>query len=365
MEKEDYIWLERNTEIANVCRNLEECAATDTSFKIYRDNHLDRLRRIFHDYPQSLYRDKRDNLLCLTVKGYSLNDLFNAACENGAELILDTTNETVRYICADKKKFQRIFRRSPAKLLENLPNRRKLNILFAFSSGFFIDDAQDKRLKKTIAKHSDKFLALLKLKIPEKFLTAEAKKIDLITGEIVRIPDIHSKIRMFPKLPFAEQKKLINTVCRLTAKANNIKAPHVFYLSEEQLNKDNEFNCFLNTDALTSDRDILFSKDRFNATSGIETLSTAFHETCHIAQMYADYKDFPEMEEILGAKLLYLSSYKETYLSSPPEMLAYPLEKAFIQRLEDSLNIKNKQSFYESEYAITCNYLQKSLRRTY
>lgn len=365
MEKEDYIWLERNTEIANTCKSAEECAVKDVKFKVYRENHLKRLRQIFKDYSLKMRRDKKDNLPVLTVKGYTLDNFYDAALKNNAVLVLDITAKKVHYISADGGKNRRIFRKSPAKLLANLTNRKKLNILSAFSTSFFTTEEQDKRLTKTIAGNADKFNALLQLKFPKEFVRREEEKVAEIVEEIAQIPNIRRKLSGFCRLPFAKQQELMDTVCRLTAEKNGIPAPNTTYISQEEMAEQDSFAKWLDTDAFTSERDIFFNKDRFSVTSGIESLSMAFHETSHIAQMYADYEQFPEMEEILGAKLIYLSSYAETYLSSPQEMLTYPLEKEFIQQMEKRLQIKNRQSFYESEYAETAFSLQKALRRAY
>lgn len=365
MKKEDYIWLERNTEIVCTCKSLEECAVKDVKFKVYRENHLKHLRQIFKDCPLKMRRDRKDGLPCLTVKGFTVDNFYDIALENNAALVLDTTAKKVHYISADKDKNRRIFRKSSAKLLANLPNRKKLNILYAFSTSFFTTEEQDNRLTKTITRNADKFNALLQLKFPKDFVRDEIKKIDEIVEEIAGIPQIKRKLSGFCRLSFPEQKKLMDTVCRLTAEKNGIPEPKTTYLTQKEMAEQDSFAKWLDTDAFTSERDIFFNKERFSVTSGIESLSMAFHETCHIAQMYADYKQFPEMEEILGAKLLYLSSYEETYLSSPQEMLAYQLEKEFIQQMEKQLKMKNRQNFYESEYAETAVFLHKALRRAY
>ena len=46
MNKADYIWLTRNTQIDNVCANVDDCDKQDLILKLYRKHHLDYLKQI-------------------------------------------------------------------------------------------------------------------------------------------------------------------------------------------------------------------------------------------------------------------------------------------------------------------------------
>ena len=71
------------------------------------------------------------------------------------------------------------------------------------------------------------------------------------------------------------------------------------------------------------------------------------------------------MEELFSHRLNYLQNHSEIYLSIPMEIVTYNLEKRFQQQLAEKLHLKTNETYYNTEYEITQEYLAKALRRSY
>lgn len=362
INKEEYKWLERHTDILNRVSNLEDSAYTDIKFKIYRPAHVQKVKDMFKDYKCASGQNKND--MWVKVKGLTITEFNNNICYFNADLIYDMAENDINYILADQKFNRKIVRRATPKLLANLSNRKKLDILFSFAQNPFPNE--EKRLKQFdfIEQNSDKFVALLQLKIPAGFMRKETEKVEKITAKIAALPNIRTKMNNFQLLPKSEQQALICETARLTAEINGVKPPKVHFITNKQANSDPDAN-WIQTDAFAEFHDIYINKDLVKSYSGIEALTLAFHETTHIAQSNTDYKDFPEMEEMFSHRLNYLQNHVDTYSAVPMKMVTYNLEQEFCNQLEQRLNLKMRDYIYHEEYGIARQYIQKALRRAY
>lgn len=365
ISKADYIWLERHTDILNIVPNLDDYATENVKFKVYRPAHLQKIKEIFKNH--TCVSGKNKEYAWIKVKGLTLDKLDDMAQNYFGSLIYDTLEHGIYYIPTNKKRNQKILRRATPNLLANLSNRKKLDILFSYAQTIFVSEEQRQRQNNFILQNSDKFQALLNLKIPTEFMNKEYEKVRQIVEKIAAIPDIKSKLSRFNTLPEKEQHRLIEQTCRITAEVNGIEPPKIHYLSQKQINNDPQIADWVETDAFADDKDIYINKQFLKKYNGIECLNLAFHETTHIAQSGANYQNFPEMEEIFSHHLFYLQNCADTYLSIPMETITYSLEKEFCNRLAEKVQMQTqtKTSSYETEYNIAWQNLSKSLRRAY
>lgn len=364
ISKTDYIWLERHTDILNIVPNLDDYAIKDVKFKVYRPAHLQKIKEIFKNY--TCISGKNKNNTWIKVKGFTLDNLNNTAQNYFGYLIYDSIEHGVYYIPTNKKRNQKILRRATPDLLANLSNRKKLDILFSYAQTMFVSEEQQQRRNNFIFRNSDKFQALLNLKIPTEFMNEEYKKVRQIVEKIAAIPDIKSKLSRFNTLPEKEQHRLIEQTCRITAEVNGIEPPKIHYLSQKQINDEKQAD-WIETDAFAEEKDISINKNFLKKYNGTQCLSLAFHETTHLAQSGSNYTDFPEMEEIFSHHLFHLQNYTDLYISIPSETITYCLEKEFCEKLVEKTNMKiqKESSSYETEYSMARQYLNKYLRRAY
>lgn len=362
ISKEEYKWLERHTDILNKVPNLDDYAYTDVKFKVYRPAHVQKIKDIFKDYKCVSGQNKND--IWVKIKGFTLDDFNDTAYNFNANLIYNTAENDINYILTDQKLNHKIVRRATPKLLSNLSNRKKLDIFFSFAQNLFPNKEKRLRQFEFIEQHSNKFFALLQLKIPADFMREEYNKVRKITAKIRTLPDIKNKLNHFQLLPKSEQQALICEVSRITAEINGVEPPKVHFISNKQANNDPDAD-WIQTDAFAEFDDIYINRDIVKSYSGIEVLTLAFHETTHIAQSHLDYKNFPEMEEMFSHRLNYLQNHSDTYSATPTEMVTYNLEQEFCQQLENHLNLKINDYAYHEEYDIAQQYIQKALRRAY
>lgn len=363
ISKADYIWLERHTDILNKVQDIDSLAKQFVKFKIYRPSHLHKIQNIFKDYTCISGKNNKDSWV--KIKGLTLEDFDAIASDNGGQLLGDSKNKDIYYIPADYEMYHKIIRRSSAKLLANLSNRKKLNILFALAQNITVNNRLRGNSRDFIEQNSDKVTALLQLKIPDDFMRKEYEKVQIITSKIVSLPDIQAKLNKFQLLSKEEQQSLIKEVSSITAEVNNVEPPKVHFITSKQADRDSNIADWVQTDAFADYQDIYINKDLLKSYSGLEALTLGFHETTHVAQSGSDYKDFPEMEDIFSQRLNYLQNYAETYASLPLEMITYNLEQEFCEQLNKKLNLKNKDYAYITEYSYAQTYMQKSLRRAY
>lgn len=364
MDKKDYIWLERHTEINNICTDIADCAFTDLAIKIHRPHHLKRLRQIFSEYPQELFRDN-DELLYIRVKGLKIEDFYNIALSHNAEIIFNDTDNKIYYIPADRKKYLRIFRRSSAKMLSNLSNRKKLDILFALHQEVYPNNATADQNLAFLDQNSDKLLALLQMKLPRKFLEDEKRKTRLVAAEIAKIPHIAEKINGFRRLKSAEQQNLLTEISYITADINNIPKPEILFLTTKQMNESAPDTDWIDTNAYTSGHTIYIDKQKTKQENGIYSVLSPFHETLHVAQAYGDYSAYPDVEDMFSAKLMYIEGMPETYSFAPPELVTYTLEHYLQEELINRLPLRTPENMETPEYDIARQYVQKALQRSY
>ncbi len=363
ISKADYIWLERHTDILNKVQDIDSLAKQFVKFKIYRPGHLQKIQDIFKDYTCISGKNNKD--AWVKIKGLTLENFDAIAADNGGQLIGDSKNKDIYYIPADYEMYHKIIRRSSAKLLANLSNRKKLNILFALAQNLSIHNRLRGNNHDFIEQNSDKVTALLQLKIPDDFMRKEYKKVQAITSKIASLPNIRAKLNKFQLLSKKEQQSLIKEVSRITAEVNKVEPPKVHFITNKQSARDSHIADWVQTDAFADYQDIYINKDLLKSYSGLEALTMGFHETTHVAQSGSDYKDFLEMEDIFSPRLNYLQNYAETYASLPLEMITYNLEQEFCEQLNKKLNLKIKDYAYMTEYSYARMYMQKSLRRAY
>lgn len=361
ISKEEYKWLEHHTDILNNVPDLNDYAQQNIKFKVYRPNHIQRIKDIFKEYQCVSGRNKND--IWIKIKGLTIDDFNDIACSYSGDLIYDMQCHDINYIPMDKKYNYKIIRRSPANLLSNLNNRKKLDILFSFAQSIFISEEKRQKHLNFIEQNSAKFLALLQLKIPTDFMREEYKKVQKITEQISSLPNIKNKLKNFTLLPQTQQFNLVKEVSRITAEVNGVTPPKVHFITSKQANNDSKVAEWVQTDAYADFQDIYINKDLLKSYSGIEALSLAFHETTHIAQSNLDYPEFPEMEDMFSHRLGYLQNHADTYTAIPVEMVTYNLEQEFCEQLDSKLNMKMHDYEYETEYNNAQRYMIKALRR--
>ena len=359
----DYKWLERHTDILNIVPNIDDYARESVKFKVYRPNHIQKIKDIFKNYKCDSGQNKKD--LWVKVNGFTLDNLNEAALQYFGDMIYDCREYGIYFMPENRRRNKRILRKSSPKLLANLSNRKKLDILFSYAQTLFPTQKIREQQYDFIEENSEKFQALLQLKIPSSFMENEYQKVQQIVAQIASMPNIKEKLENFSTLNEKDKRYILNETSRITAEVNKVKPPKVYYLSQKQINKDEQIAQWVQTDAYSDYCNIYLNKDFFPKYTGLECLTLAFHETTHIAQTNADYPDFPEMEELFSHRLNYLQNHSEIYLSIPMEIVTYNLEKRFQQQLAEKLHLKTNETYYNTEYEITQEYLAKALRRSY
>ncbi len=362
ISKEEYKWLEHHTDILNNVPDINDYAQQNIKFKVYRPGHVQKIKNIFKEYQCISGQNKND--IWVKVKGLTIDDFNDIAGRCSADLIYDMSAHDINYIPMNKKHNYKIIRRSTAKLLSNLNNRKKLDILFSFAQGIFTSDKKYKRQFDFIEQNSNKFIALLQLKINKDFMRQEYKKVNKITEQITALPNIRKKLENFALLPKTEQFSLLKETSRITAEVNGVTPPNIHFITNKQAHKDSKIAEWVQTDAYAGFHDIYINKDLLKSYSGIEALSLAFHETTHIAQSNSDYSEFPEIEEMFSHRLDYLQNHADTYTAIPMEMVTYNLEQEFCEQLDSKLNMKMHDYEYETEYNNAQQYMIKALRRS-
>lgn len=363
ISKEEYKWLERHTDILNIVPNIDDYAHEFVKFKVYRPSHIQKIKEIFKNYKCTSGQNKKD--IWIKINGFTLNSLNETAYHYFGDMIYDCSDHGIYFMPTNKRRNQRILRKASPRLLENLSNRKKLDILFSYAQTIFPTEQQRLHQNEFIDQNSEKFQALLQLKISSRFMENEYQKVRQIVSKIASLPDIKNKLENFHSLPEKEQRFILNETSRITAEVNNVKPPKIHYLSQKQINNDEQVAEWTQADAYADYKDIYLNKDFFKKYNGIECLNLAFHETTHIAQSNVNYPEFPEMEELFSHRLDYLQNHAETYLSIPTELVTYNLEQYFRNKVSEKLNILSKEAFYASEYTITQQYMKRALHRAY
>ena len=363
IKEADYKWLERHTDILNIVPNLDDYASESVKFKVFRPNHINKIKEIFKNYKCTCGQNKKD--IWIKINGFTLDNLNDTAFQYFGDMIYDSYEHGIYFMPENRRRNKRILRKSSPKLLANLSNRKKLDIVFSYAQTLFPTEKIRQNQYNFIEENSEKFKAVLQLKIPSRFMEAEYQKLQQIVAKVASIPNIKEKLENFSSLSEKDRRYILNETSRITAEVNGINPPKVYYLSQKQVNNDQQISQWVQTDAFSDYQDIYLNKDFFPKYTGIECLTLAFHETTHIAQTNADYPDFPEMEELFSHRLNYLQDHSETYLSIPMEVVTYNLEKRFQKQLADKLQLKTNETYYNTEYAIAQKHLEKSLRRSY
>ncbi len=363
INKADYMWLERHTDILNIVPNIDDYAYEFAKFKVYRPSHVQKIKEIFKKYKCVSGQNKKD--IWIKIKGFTLDKLNETAYQYFGDMIYDCCDHGIYFMPANKRRNQRILRKASPRLLENLSNRKKLDILFSYAQTIFPTEQQRLHQNDFIEKNGEKFKALLQLKIPSRFMESEYQKVQQIVSKIALLPDIKNKLENFQSLSESEQRFILSETSRITAEVNGVKPPKIHYLSQKQINNDEQVAEWTQADAYADYQDIYLNKDFLKTYNGVECLTLAFHETTHIAQSNINYPEFPEMEEMFSHRLDYLQNHAETYLSIPMELVTYNLEKDFRNKISEKLKVKSKETFYDSEYNITQQYMKRALRRAY
>ncbi len=362
LNKKEYKWLERHTEIANHCESTEDYACDNIVFGFYRPHHLNVLKKIFANYQHTVSKNDEYNLF--EVKNFSIDDFNDVALKHNADLIYNQSTKTIHYLMNNHNKRKEI-RCSNSQTLSKLSNSQKLDILFSFGQNLFPNDFLRQKQDEFIEKNSDKFLALLQLHISPEFMKAEKEKVKRVVYRVSQLPDIKNKLNNFHMLGENKQINLLQQIAQITSDVNGIEAPHIYFMNDEQLAKEKLEMDWIETEAYADDKDIYLIKDSLKTLRGVDCVSTVFHETLHIAQSNADYADFPEMEEMFSPRLNYLQEHSETYLFTPQELVTYSLEKEFYNELIEKTNAQSNVGThpYVSEYSVAVQYMQRSLTR--
>lgn len=365
MQKRDFIWLTRNTDIDNECNSMEECDSTAVIFKIFRPHNLVRIKEIFSDHKIQRYKDQND-FHYVEIKDYSLDAFAADAQKFNADIMYNAPNGKLYYVPVDATAYLRNFRRSSPAMLNNLSTRKKLNMLLALNQDCYISQKVQENRDEFLEYNSDKLNALLNLQIPSVFWDDEKRKIRLITAEIAKIPNIKPALENFHVLSPVRQKKLFKSVSEITAKYNHITLPHLFLLNNEEV-KAFAHADWVDADAFAFEKNIYINTDKMKELNGIQCLSLAWHETNHIAQSYGDYRKYPMMEDMFNHRLNYLNEYADVYIMHPQEKVTYALEKLFLEESVARIGlIPDKQMFLpRSEYNVATQYMAKAMQRKF
>lgn len=364
MNKTDYIWLTRNTEISNVVNDVADCDKEDLVLRLYRKHHLARLKQIFTDYKTELYADENDYFQ-LKIKGFTLKDFCYCAQNFRTQQILNIKDGRTYYIPVDKSAKRRVLNHTNPRILANLPTHKKLDILLSICQKCYVSETTKIASENALARKTDKLLALLQLKISSSFMEDELRKVRLITAEIAQIPRIQKYLENFATLSLRKQKELLKKTCEISAKYNKIEMPKLCFLTEEDIAKDCNIAQWANVDAYSYEKNVVINQDKLKHLSGAQALSLAWHETTHVAQGTGDYSAYPLVELMFNENLGYLQEMSETYLFHPQEQVVYALEKQFIENLVENTKIKTNDSTFSfaSEYNIATQYLHRAMQR--
>ncbi|MBP5352352.1 MAG: hypothetical protein J6Y91_01130 [Alphaproteobacteria bacterium] len=364
LNKLDLIWLIDNTEVANVCASIDECNRQELVLKVYRAHHRGKVEEIFADFKTAVRVDKDKNI-CIKIKNFTPGDFYDSIEMLGGKMFLNSSDGKIYYVPLDKHKNRRLFNQTPSRILANLPSHKKLEILKSFSQDCFYELKYKTKHELALAKKTDKLFALLQLKIPKEFMDDEMRKIRLITAEIAQIQGIKKKLENFNRVPRAQQKSLLKTVCELTAKYNRIDTPNVKFLSQKQIDKDEGLDKWVSTEAFTYGKNVCINMDYLDKIDGAQALSMAWHETTHVAQATGDYSQYPLVEEMFGRNLDYLQKMPETYLFHPQEQVVFALEKQFIEKLVENTKIRTNDKTFEfmTEYNVAEQYFHRAIQR--
>ena len=362
MNKEDYIWLTRNTDIINVCEQAEKLVAQSTVFKIFRKSHLPKIKEIFANRKVLQYIDKQDNCY-LKVKNMTVGDFCEIALQYGSDLL--HKDGKAFYIPVNQKKDAYIFWRKTPQQLSELSPQKKLDILYALDTDCYMSEEEHLTALKNQA---DKMNVLLDLPIPPKFWEREQRKIRLIAAEIARIPNIKEKLENFAELNLIARKELLKDTIDITAHYNGIKSPRLFILTQKQMQQyiGDDFQC-ADTDALNIDKSIYIRRGEAKKQSGARCLSLVWHETNHVAMTSGNYSQFPLMEDIMNTRLSYVGDIGESYIFSPQEKINYALEKQFIEECVARTGIKKLGNTFapSDEIDVATQYISRSLQKKY
>lgn len=363
MKKKDYIWLTRNTDIANVCDCFEDCDRVQVAFKLFRKSHLPQIRQIFADHKTKLQRDNKDNCY-LIVKDITVSDFCDTALQYNSDLIYNDADGRIYYDPADRRKYQHFFRRSTPQTLSLLPPRKKLDILLSISKDCYLTLHGKEKHEAALDRNSDKLNALLQLPIPPEFWEDEQRKIRLITAEIAGIANIKAKLEHFHSLDLSAQQTLLRRTVNITAHYNNIKPPHFHLLTEKQMEQFN-LSDWVEADAFTLEKDLYICADKLKKQSGIRCLALAWHETNHIAMAHGDYSRYPLMEDILNPRLNYINSVEQSYIFHPQELINYALEKQFLEECAARTGVKHLGNTFRpaAEFDVAAQYIARAFKK--
>jgi len=299
----------------------------------------------------------------MEVQNLSIYEFCDIAIDNGSDLYFNQPDGKIYYVPVDKDKYEHIFRRSTPKMLAALPNRKKLDILMAIHQDSYTSISAEDKHNEKLNKHIDKLQALLQLKISPQFWAAEQRKIRLIIADIANIAYIKHKLDNFQEMPLKNQKKLLKDVSAITARYNCINKPNIMFVSQKQIEADKGLSQWMETEAYTYENNILINMDIVKSLSGLQAISSAWHETNHVAQAYADYKQFPEAESLFNQRLNFLQQMPETYIFHPQELVTYALERLFIEECNSRIKLllDERNYSYQSEYDISSHYMQRAI----
>lgn len=363
MEKKDYIWLTRNTDIDNVCDDFESCGQQDVVFKLFRQSHLPIIREIFADNRTEECTDNRDNCY-FEVKDMTIDDLCSIAWDYNSNLIYNDSDGKIYYDPADRRKYLHFMRRHTAKELSELSPQKKLDILFSINKLCYSSAHADDEHEEALNRQADKINALLQLPIPTEFWEREKRKIRLISAAIARIPNIKQQLENFNLLSPSTQKKLLNQTIRITARYNGIKPPEMHLLTAKQMEKYNLAD-WANADAFACEKVMYICADKIKDKTGIYGLSLAWHETNHIAMSHGDYSQFAFMDDMLNTQLSYVNDIPQSYIMHPQEKINYALEKQFVEECVARTGINMHDLVFKpaAEFDVAAQYIARSLKK--
>ena len=132
------------------------------------------------------------------------------------------------------------------------------------------------------------------------------------------------------------------------------------FVNQKQIEADKGLAQWMETEAYTYENNVLINMDVVKSLSGLQAISSAWHETNHVAQEYADYPHFPEAEALFNKRLNFLQQMPETYIFHPQELVTYALERLFIEECAKRIKLRSDERNYDyqSEYDISAHYIQ-------
>jgi len=360
MDKKDYIWLTRNTEIDNVCDIFEDCNREPIILKLFRKSHLPKLKTIFADHDVEIYEDKQENFY-VEVSDLTISGFCEIAMQCNSDLIYKRNQPY--YIPTNRNILINYFWHKSAQQLSALSPQKKLDILFALEPDSYVGE---KKHSSALNKQSDKLNALLDLPIPQAFWEREQRKIRLIAAKIATIPNIKEKLENFAELDRLTQQKLLKHTAAITAHYSGIQTPKLFLVSQKEM-RQLAGSGWKKTDAINIEKDIYIAKSWLKKQSGIRCLALAWHETNHVAMSFGDYSQFALMEDIMNPRLQYTGDVNDSYIMYPQEKINYALEKQFIEECVARTGIKKLGNTYapSAEFDVATQYIARSLQKKY